>query len=237
MPTTIDLRLIQGTAVQTRAILLTHASKCRRIFGSQFKTATIDGSVVSTRKAKRKKVSQTVVLCQRNFPNEPIQKEINLRSIKLKPICTTDSEHLINNPPDTIDQITPNNPAPVFPPGTNLPHSGAQHLLPINSHTNETTNGRNWIQENCIAPINGPLPRRQWKVYNNMGQTWHLSQRVQSPNILNIFFTLFAMKHINRVTSLTNENFIAQKLRRTTCGEIYKLLGMLILIARLQFNN
>lgn len=135
MPRTKDLRLIAGTAVQTRAVLLTYASKYRRMFGSQYKRTIMDGTVVSTRKSNS--------IMQLEHSNQIISKRNQLTIITLETNSSTESDDLNINIPDEINHITSNKPQTFLPPTTTSQDSIAQHFLPINSQTNETTHGRN----------------------------------------------------------------------------------------------
>ena len=121
MPRDIDPRTVVGGKVHALACHVTSEAETKRVYGSNWKSATVNGTVLEVRKQTKdnKKNLQTYVYASYMFPSEVSRsKELHLKSVKK--FWPTDEPATTTVPPPiqvgpTIDPPIPP-PAPPAPP-------------------------------------------------------------------------------------------------------------------------
>ena len=128
MPRDVDPRTVVGGRVHALACHVTSEAEAKRVYGSNWKSATVNGTVLEVRKRTKdnNKNGQTYVYASYMFPTEVSrQKELHLKSVKK--FWPTDEPATTTVPPQSEVGPTINQPNPPTAP----PAPPAQWESPI----------------------------------------------------------------------------------------------------------
>ena len=98
--------------------------------------------------------------------------------------------------------------------------------------------GVHWNEMQVGDCLNGPVRKRQWKVYGP-GKVDCIveGQEYRERPLLDYFLWMFPLEHLNVITTLTSINLERRGRKGTTPGEILKFFGVLVLLTRFEFSR
>ena len=94
-----------------------------------------------------------------------------------------------------------------------------------------------------IAPV--PLPQRHSENtslgVSRVGRTKKSAGSISASNEddsrIQYFYSTFPMLHLSRIVSTTKKVLLGKRRRRTTCGEVLRFFGLLVLMTRFEFGS
>ena len=118
--------------------------------------------------------------------------------------------------------------------GVDSPESTAPSQNKVQVH------GVTWLEDDnlCKIPVNGIPTYRQWKLRLPSGNT--LGERSDVQNMysrLDYFLYMFPPDELLCISQLTNSELSLKAKTETTCGEILKFFGVLILTTKFEFGS
>lgn len=189
--------------------------------------------MLSLRSEKTRKSTKTFFNCNWTTPQGVKQKELNLQSVSVNPFGSLSTSNL---QPSILENQTTRQGPEITPTTTNT-ESFANNAQRNGTRNVTNCHGRDWIYEEITNQINGSITRHIWKIHGYSGQAYCEGISGSDVNILDIFYSLFPMRHLSKIVVMTNENLTAKNLSPTSSEELLKLFGMLVLITRFEFND
>lgn len=223
-----DPRRVVGAHVNTLATAVTHISKCRRLYGSSAKTKRINGIVqrVIVNQPASGRASWSLEVLWSLSENET--KTMNLKSNRIKHghVGTSSTQAASQA---TSDQIAENEQGEFT---QNVSESQ------MATQTESTTiHDVTWLRENVTTPICGAIVRREWSAQMHDGNRLVEGCGIESYRLVDIFFSLFPMHHMENIVSWTSEKLDDLNEKTTSQTEVLRFFGILILSTRFQFKN
>ena len=147
MPEKIDPRKVVGGKVHALSWNVTSEAESKRVYGSKWKTATVNGTVIEVNKRGKdnSKTVQTYVNASYMFPNEVSRsKEFHLKSVKK--FWPTDEPATTAVPPQLPDErtIEPPNPPQAPPAQWESPTLVPQQQQDSNTNLSSSCTWENW---------------------------------------------------------------------------------------------
>ena len=172
MPRQSDPRGVPGTAVYTRARLVTHSSECARLYGTNWKTKVVSGKIVKIN--TRTKQGKSIRYVEADWD---LRGQLKCREIYVSGVTFSSEQH------DDIElaAATTNADTPNSPPQSHNSPARDSTVTPV-THTRSlgssivvigTTAGPapvtescepSWISISATVPLNGPVPVKEWSV-------------------------------------------------------------------------
>lgn len=85
-------------------------------------------------------------------------------------------------------------------------------------------------------PLNGSVQTRSWSVRSPAGGIISEGTAPDTMSPLDYFLTMFPMRHLQHMVTLTNERLVDADKHETSVGEVLKYFGTLIMMTRFSFN-
>ena len=100
-----------------------------------------------------------------------------------------------------------------------------------------------WHHDNIatLHDVNGPVLQREWQIRDEAGNLFGPSSPLvagqDTMSRLDYFLLMFPPTHLQDMARLTNTVLAAQSSERTSCGELLKFFGILILASKFEFKS
>jgi len=244
----VDERRVIGARVEALARHVTSESETRRLYGSNWKTKLVSGTVVSFRDqnegmeghGKRK---NWLVTADYEMPGRKKRCELNIRSVKKAnqaPAPTEETppqlppiEQLVDTTQQSASSVQDE--LPLLPP---IDDDAVPEEDEEDHGAHSINHGVLWFNvENCPVLIPGikKIGFRQWAVKNIFGDRVYPGVDIRLSR-MDAFMMMFPSQQLSLMVELLNEQFTSKRLKAVTAGELIKFFGVLVLMTRVKVN-
>ena len=100
-------------------------------------------------------------------------------------------------------------------------------------------NDEKWYKDDCHIPVNGIVPPKAWSVNNSLGEVLvaDCDKVAKRYTRLQVFMMMMPPKALRDMLSNTNEQLLNAGLKELTRGELFCILGLMILMSRFEFQS
>ncbi len=238
-----DERREVGAVVQAKARAVTSPSECKRLYGTNWKSQTVTGTVLRLVKPPPGTRRQASIVAEWQFESGTKIKEVKLVNVTLVTASATQSsvENLdnITQAPSGIDERRGPEPSQL---SLETSHAGEERTTALrapnlpSSAIVTTAHGAAWTAADIRLPLNGTVRRKHWSVSCVTGQQVSEGCGVADMSPYDYFLWMFPMSHLPAIVSLTNEQLARHAKPATNASEILRFFGVLVLMSRYEFG-
>ena len=235
-----DPRREVGTTVIAKATAVTSEAECKRLFGTFWKTATVTGVVKIVVIPPRGSGKQTSVVVEWK-----IQDRIKLKEVKLVNVKLPEQGQQPGN--GASAEATPISAQNGGGRSSTVPATRGISTVKMQTDQNSaigtqfaervTTHGVDWLESDISEPLNGFVTRKFWTVTHFTGNRIAENQGATGLTPYDFFMWMFPVSHLQKIVSMTNTNLEVQGKQPTSCGEILRFFGLLIMMTRHEYGN
>ena len=231
-----------GAQVQAKAIAVTSASECKRLYGTLWKSQMVTGTVKRVVTPPAGSGKQTSLVCNWIISSVTKTKEVKLVSVTLPEDCRGNTNSHSMEATEVSGMSLPQNSSAILHSASHEQDTSAGRTTGETSPATTqsavfvTSHGTHWIPRDIRLPLNGSVPRKYWAVSNVAGMRVSEDQGINDMTPLSYFQWMFPMSYLGAIVTLTNQELSRRGKNVTTATEILRFFGVLVLLSWYEFG-